>query len=172
MVVAAESAQMDPRGLGRVEELFNQQIETGGHPGAALAVYRHGKPVIDLYGGLADRETGKPVTEHTMFVLYSSTKAVTAACLHILWERGKLDWDDTVASHWPAFAQRGKEKVTIRHVMTHRSGFPDTPSHMTWERWHELEAAVDATGPPDASSPSGVSCPLEFDGGDGSNPTS
>ena len=42
---------MDPQGLNRVEELFNQQIETGVHPGAALAVYRHGLPVLDLYGG-------------------------------------------------------------------------------------------------------------------------
>ena len=144
MVVAAESAQMDPRKLDRVTELFHQQIENGTHPGAALAVYRHGKPVLDLCGGLADRETGKPVTGDTLFVLYSSTKAVTAACLHILWERGKFDWDDTVASHWPGFAQKGKEDVTIRHVMTHQSGFPDTPSHLTWDRWHDWEAAVDA----------------------------
>ena len=144
MVVAAECAQMDPRGLNLVEALFNQQIETGGHPGAALAVYRHSKPVLDLFGGLADRETGRPVTSDTIFVLYSSTKAVTAACLHILWERGKFQWDDTVAFHWPAFAQKGKEAVTIRHVMTHQSGFPDTPSHLTWERWHDWDAAVNA----------------------------
>ena len=144
MVVAAENSQMDPQRLNRVEELFNQQIETGVHPGAALAVYRHGLPVLDLYNGLADEETGKPVSEDTMFVLYSSTKGVTSACLHILWERGKFDWDDTVASYWPGFAQKGKETVTIRHVMTHQSGFPDTPSHMTWERWHDWDAAVEA----------------------------
>ena len=70
--------------------------------------------------------------------------AVTAACLHILWERGKFEWEDTVASHWPGFGQRGKEDVTIKHVMTHESGFPDTPSHMTWDRWHDWEAAVEA----------------------------
>ncbi|HCL25388.1 MAG TPA: serine hydrolase [Dehalococcoidia bacterium] len=144
MVVAAESAQMDPKGLERVEKLFMEQVETGVHPGAALAVYRHGKPVLDLYGGLADRESGRPITADSIFVLYSSTKAVSAACLHILWERGKFDWDDTVASHWPGFAQKGKEDVTIRHVLTHQAGFPDTPSHMTWDRWHDWEAAVEA----------------------------
>ncbi|HCP24719.1 MAG: beta-lactamase family protein [SAR202 cluster bacterium] len=144
MVVAAESAQMDPKGLERVEKLFIEQVETGVHPGAALAVYRHGKPVLDLYGGLADRESGRPITADSIFVLYSSTKAVSAACLHILWERGKFDWDDTVASHWPGFAQKGKEDVTIRHVLTHQAGFPDTPSHMTWDRWHDWEAAVEA----------------------------
>ena len=56
MVVTAEIARMDPRGLRRVEELFDQQIETGVHPGAALAVYRHGMPVLDLYSGVANQE--------------------------------------------------------------------------------------------------------------------
>ena len=144
MAIAPEHARMDPIGLSRVKELFNQQIESGSHPGAALAVYRHGLPVLDLHGGLADRESGKLVSEDTMFVLFSCTKAVTAACLHILWERGKFAWNDTVASHWPGFAQKGKEDVTIKHVMTHESGFPDTPSHMTWDRWHDWEAAVEA----------------------------
>ena len=144
MLVSAETAHMDPKGLSRVEELFNWQLESGTHPGAALAVYRHGLPVLDLSGGLADRESLTPVTKDTMFVLFSSTKAVTSACLHILWERGKFDWNDTVASHWPGFAQKGKENVTIKHVMTHESGFPDTPSHMTWDRWHDWDAAVQA----------------------------
>ena len=63
MVVAANDVRMDPKGLERVEDLFNQQIETGHHPGAALGVYRYGKPVLDLHGGVADLETGSPVTE-------------------------------------------------------------------------------------------------------------
>ena len=109
MVVAPEHARMDPIGLSRVEELFNNQIESGSHPGAALAVYRHGLLVLDIHGGLADRETGELVSENTMFVLFSCTKAGTSACLHILWERGKFNWDDTVASHWPGFAQKAKK---------------------------------------------------------------
>ena len=144
MLVSAETAHMDPNGLNQVEELFHWQITSGAHPGAALAVYRHGLPVLDLHGGVADRESGSPVTRDTMFVLFSSTKAVTSACLHILWERGKFDWDDTVASHWPGFGQKGKEEVTIKHVMTHQSGFPATPSHMTWDRWHDWNAVVEA----------------------------
>ena len=113
MVVAAERAQMDPKGLGWVEELFNQQIESGVHPGAALAVYRHGLLVLDLHGGLADLDSGTPVAEDTMFVLFSSTKAVTSACLHILWERGKFDWDDSVASHdWEA-AVEAMEQIPL-----------------------------------------------------------
>ena len=74
MVVAANTVQMDPKALQQVEALFHNQIETGIHPGAALAVYRHGQQVLDLHGGLADQQAAKPVESDTMFVLYSSTK--------------------------------------------------------------------------------------------------
>ena len=91
MVVGPNDVRMDTRGLERVEDLFNRQIEEGHHPGAALAVYRFGKLVLDLHGGLADVAAGTPVTEETMFVLYSSTKSLTASCLHLLWERGQCE---------------------------------------------------------------------------------
>ena len=144
MVVAADTVQMDPRALQHVEELFHQQIEEEVHPGAALAVYRHGKQVLDLYGGLADKDAGKPIADDTMFVLYSSTKPIAAACLHILWQRGKLGWDDKVADHWPGFAQNGKSEITIRHILTHRGGFPDTPTELTWDKWQDWDFVVQA----------------------------
>lgn len=144
MVVAADTVQMNPRGLQQVEGLFHQQIEQGVHPGAALAVYRHGKQVLDLYGGKADGESGKPVERDTMFVLYSSTKPLAAACLHILWERGELAWDDRVADHWPEFAQNGKGAVTVRHILTHRGGFPDSPAELTWDKWRDWDFVVRA----------------------------
>ena len=144
MVVVANDVRMDPRGLERVAELFYQQIEEGIHPGAALAVYRFGKLTLDLRGGKADREADSPVNGDTMFVLYSSTKPLTACCLYILWQRGLLDWDDPVAAHWPGFARNGKEQVTVRQVLTHQGGFPDTPSQLTWEKWGDWDAVVAA----------------------------
>ncbi len=86
----AETAQMDAQALQRVEALFHEQIAQGVHPGAGLAVYRRGSLVLDLYGGVADSRSGNPVTAGTMFVLYSCTKPLTAACLHLLWERGQV----------------------------------------------------------------------------------
>ncbi len=144
MVVAADTVQMDPQALGSVEQLFREQIENGVHPGAALAVYRYGQPALDLYGGVADGETGKPVDHDTMFVLYSSTKPLAAACLHILWERGKLAWDDPVAKYWPGFAQKGKDAITVRHILTHQGGFPETPAELTWDKWRDWDAVVHA----------------------------
>ena len=144
MVVTADSVKMDSRALRRVEELFREQIEKGLHPGAAMAVYRYGNPVLDLYGGIADTETGRPVTQDTMFVLYSATKPLAATCLYILWERGRLGWDDLVSKHWPEFAQNGKEAVTIRHILTHQAGFPETPKELTWDKWGDWNAVVKA----------------------------
>jgi len=144
MVEKADTVQMNPGALQGVEELFHEQIAQGVHPGAVLAVYRHGKQVLDLYGGMADEESGKPVDHDTMFVLYSSTKPLAAGCLHILWERGKLKWDDPVADYWPEFAQNGKAAVTIRHILTHRGGFPDTPTELTWDKWHDWDFVVKA----------------------------
>ena len=143
MVVAADTVQMDQQALGCVEALFHEQIQQGLHPGASLAVYRHGKPVLDLFGGMANTDAGHPVTSDTMFVLYSSTKPLTAACVYLLWERGKLDWDDRVADYWPGFAQNGKEEVTIGHVLTHRGGFPETPAELTWDKWGNWERVVE-----------------------------
>lgn len=144
MVVAADTVQMDPKGLDRVEALFQEQIQQGIHPGSALAVYRHGKPVLDLFGGEADADAGLPVSSDTMFILYSSTKPLAAACIHILWERGQLGWDDPVAEYWPGFAKKGKGDVTIRHVLTHRGGFPETPPELTWDKWQDWDKVVQA----------------------------
>ena len=144
MVVTADSVQMNTEALRATEELFHKQIENGLHPGASLAAYRYGKSVLDLYGGTADIESGKPVNEDTMFVLYSSTKPLAAFGLHVLWERGKLAWDDPVAEYWPEFAKNGKAGVTLRHVLTHQAGFPTTPAELTWDKWRDWDAVVQA----------------------------
>ena len=136
-LTAPETVGMDPRRLDELEQLFRGQIESGLHPGAGLAVYRYGKPVLDIHGGVADSSTRKTVGADTMFALFSSTKPLAAVCMYILKERGKLDWDDPVARLWPEFAQHGEDAVTIRHILTHRGGFPETPADLLWFDWTE-----------------------------------
>ena len=138
-----EEVGMDPIAVQELQDLFRRQIDQGLHPGAGLAVYRHGRLAVDLWGGLADDAGGTPVAPDTMFILYSSTKPLAAACLHILWERGQLAWDDTVAQYWPGFAKHGKDGVTIRHVLTHRGGFPETPPELSWDRWQDWDYVVE-----------------------------
>ncbi|HEY8491721.1 MAG TPA: serine hydrolase domain-containing protein [Dehalococcoidia bacterium] len=144
MVVAADAVDMDPEALQRVERLFHDQIARGEHPGAALAVYRYGRPVLDLWGGVADVETGRPVREDTLWVLFSSTKPLASVSVLKLIERGQAALDDPVARYWPEFARNGKERVTIRHILTHRGGFPLTPEGLHWSTWRDWDAVVRA----------------------------
>ena len=95
-LTAPDAVAMDSQKLERVKQLFQRQIDEGLHPGAGLAVYRYGNLVLDIHGGIANKE---PVTGDTMFVLMSSTKPLTASCLYILKERGKIAWDDLVSKH-------------------------------------------------------------------------
>src|SRR5215204_1545873 len=101
----------DIEGLVEVERLFSEQLSPLRlHPGAALAVYRHGRLVLDLTAGLADTQRGEPVRPDTLFLLFSSTKPLASVALLQQTDRGRADFDNPVAEHWPAFAQNGKER--------------------------------------------------------------
>jgi CubicO group peptidase (beta-lactamase class C family) len=65
--------------------------------------------------------------------VFSTTKGITYTAIHILAERGLLDYDDPVARYWPAFAARGKSRVTIRQLLTHSAGVPQMPEGSTPE---------------------------------------
>jgi CubicO group peptidase (beta-lactamase class C family) len=88
-----------------------------------VCVYHRGRCVADLWGGVRDRR-GRPWLGDTMAPSFSTTKGVAATLVHILVDRGVLDYDDRVAKHWPEFAQNGKGQVTVRDVLTHRAGLP------------------------------------------------
>ena len=69
-----------------------------------------GRPVVDLWGGIADRRTGRPCEHDTAAVIFSCTKGVLAVCAYLLVQEGRLDLDVPIARYWPAFASRGKER--------------------------------------------------------------
>src|SRR5512143_3474232 len=95
-----------------------------GPGGAAVCVYHRGEKVVDIWGG-ARNAAGDPWQEDTLAVSFSTTKGVTSTALHVLADRGLLDYDDPVAKHWPEFAQAGEERITIRHLLSHRAGLYD-----------------------------------------------
>ena len=103
-----------------VEHALRRQL-TGDPGGAAVCVYHHGECVVDLWGGVRD-VAGTPWTRETMAPSFSTTKGVASTLVHVLVDRGQLDYDAPVARYWPEFAQAGKAGVTVRHVLTHRSG--------------------------------------------------
>ncbi len=111
----------EPR-FERVLERFTAHFTAGEELGACVSVMHAGKPVVDLWGGFADRACRKPWQRDTLVNMMSVSKIASAVCIHLLIERGVLDLDAPVARYWPEFAQAGKERLPLRYVLDHRSG--------------------------------------------------
>ncbi|MGW0293441.1 serine hydrolase domain-containing protein [Streptomyces tuirus] len=111
-------------GFEPVREAFVRNFETLGDRGAAVAVYRDGQKVVDLWGGTRDVDGTAPWERGTAQVVRSATKGVAAAVPLLLHQRGQLDLDAPVGHYWPEFKARGKERVLVRHVLNHRAGLP------------------------------------------------
>ena len=95
-------------GWGKVADAFRANFEGNpGEVGAACCVYVGGRPVVDLWGGLADREAHRPWNEDTIALVASTTKGATAICAHLLAQRGELDLDAPVVKYWPEFGANG-----------------------------------------------------------------
>ncbi len=90
--------------------------------GGSLVVRLRGETVVDLCAGTADRAGTRPWTPHTLALSFSTTKGVASTVIHRLADRGLVDYDEPVATYWPAYGAGGKQRVTVRHLMTHRAG--------------------------------------------------
>ena len=104
-----------------VQTAFRRLV--GGRSGGGALVVRHrGETVVDLVTGTADRAGRRPWTRDTVAISFSTTKGVASTVVHRLADRGLLGYDDPVAAHWPEFAAGGKERVTVRDLLSHRAG--------------------------------------------------
>ena len=97
---------------------------TGDVPGAAVLVLRDGQPLVRRGYGLADLDTGAPVTPETNFRLASVSKQFTAAAILLLAQDGRLSLDDPVRKWLPSLPPSA-EPITLRHLLTHASGLVD-----------------------------------------------
>ncbi len=113
----------DPAFAG-VREVFEQNFAEGRELGAAVAVYAGDRKVVDLWGGTADRRTGRAWLPDTPCFGFSCTKAVTAAAAMLLAERGAYDVDGPVTDWWPEFGAAGKDGATAAHLLSHQVGLP------------------------------------------------
>ncbi|HEY1961004.1 MAG TPA: serine hydrolase domain-containing protein [Rhizomicrobium sp.] len=115
------------QGFEGVREAFAANFAREGNyqeVGAALAAFHHGRCVVDLWGGYADRARTKPWAHNTLINVWSSTKGIVAVAIAILVDRGLVRYEDTVVSVWPEFAHAGKDTVTLAQVMSHQAGLP------------------------------------------------
>ncbi|MCX4994192.1 serine hydrolase domain-containing protein [Streptomyces longwoodensis] len=111
-------------GFEPVGEAFAANFRTLGERGAALAVYRDGHRVVDLWGGTRDVDGTLPWERGTAQIVRSATKGVVSAALLLLHQRGELDLDAPVRTYWPEYKAAGKEHTRVRDLLAHRAGVP------------------------------------------------
>jgi CubicO group peptidase (beta-lactamase class C family) len=134
--------------LRRTTQLIENGIAEGLHLGAQLYVSVEGKPVAEL--AIGESRPGVTMTPDTLSLWLSAGKPVTAVAIAQQVERGRVSIDDPVAKHVPEFAQRGKERITIRHLLTHTGGFRGADLIPEDLSWHEtIERICAATVEPD-----------------------
>jgi CubicO group peptidase (beta-lactamase class C family) len=120
----------------RVGELIRNQVAEGRQIGVQVTAYHDGKVVVDDCAGVLGPNDNRPVQPDTIFCSFSSTKGPAALAVHMLADRGLLDYDERVVKYWPAFGQNGKDKLTVAQAMSHQAGLhampnPFSPEHIT-----------------------------------------
>src|SRR5438105_4263094 len=105
----------------RIRDALERALELG-EIGVQVAAYIGDRLIVDDAIGVANLDTGSPVTSETLFPAFSVGKSVVVTTVHLQAERGKLELDQPVARYWPEFGQRRKQGITIRDVLTHRAG--------------------------------------------------
>jgi CubicO group peptidase (beta-lactamase class C family) len=107
-------AHFNPQKLERVGDYLREQVANGKIPGAILLIQQHGKPVYHEFFGVQDVVSKQPMTDQTIFRLFSMTKAISSVAAMILLDEGKFSLDDPVAKYIPSFAnvKVGVEKIS------------------------------------------------------------
>jgi CubicO group peptidase (beta-lactamase class C family) len=135
-------------GIDELEHFLTQLIASGNPPGLSIVVVKGGKIVYNRAFGVADGPRQMAATPETVYHWWSMTKIVTAMAVLQLQEQGRLKIDDPVAAYLPAFQAKsvatGDLPITIRHLLNHSSGLPDTvPAMIGWV--HYQDELVDQT---------------------------
>lgn len=134
----------------KAAELIQRQIAEGRQLGVQVCAYKDGERIVDCWAGTMGPEDPRPVRSDTLFNCFSTTKGVAATALHILADRGQIDYDAPVASYWPEFAANGKQNITVAQAMSHQAGLHAMPVPYTLEFLVDWQAGLDwiANGTP------------------------
>jgi CubicO group peptidase (beta-lactamase class C family) len=152
-------------GFGELVDAFVANFVDRRDVGAACCVIIDGRTVADLWGGVADRRTGRAWSRDTAAVVFSCTKGVLAILAYQLVDAGRLDLDAPIARYWPEFAEAGKSAITVRDAMSHRSGLAALDADLTVAditAWTPVIRAIEQQRPAHAPSAGHVYHPMTY----------
>jgi CubicO group peptidase (beta-lactamase class C family) len=131
-------------GFEDVREQFRANFARGGELGAACAAYVRGEKVVDLWGGYRDAHRQDRWEEDTLVLVYSTSKGMAAMAVALANSRGLIDYDATVASYWPEFAQSGKGAITVRQLLSHQAGLSGLDVRLDAQKLADLDGVARA----------------------------
>jgi CubicO group peptidase (beta-lactamase class C family) len=126
-----------------VRDAFADNFANRNEIGASVAVSLDGEMVVDLWGGFRDRARTQPWEPDTIVNVWSTTKTMAAMTALLLADRGELDLYAPVARYWPEFAQNGKERVEVRHLLSHSAGLPGLDGPLAGEALYDHERVAE-----------------------------
>ena len=126
----------------RLQAAMDAACASGEECGCQLTIYRHGELVCDLCAGWTTPEKKQRVTPRTLFPVFSVGKGVVTTLVHILAERGLVDYDGKVADLWPEYAANGKKETAVYELLSHRAGLYEFPADMPFYDWFDWGKAV------------------------------
>jgi CubicO group peptidase (beta-lactamase class C family) len=133
-----------------LKDCFASLFDSEQERGMALCVQVGGETVVDLWAGVADKDGAQAWHSDTILNLFSCTKTFAAVTALQLVGEGKLELDAPVARYWPEFAAAGKDKITLRHLLSHQAGLPAISQPLPGEAlydWAQMTAALAAEQP-------------------------
>ena len=137
-------------GFGPVVDAFVTNFTDRGDVGAACTVFAEGRPVVDVWGGLADARTGRSWDADTAAVIFSCSKGILALLAYRLVDERRLELDAPIARWWPEFAAHGKAAITVRDALTHRAGLDALDADLTIDdvvAWTPIVEAIEGQRP-------------------------
>ena len=111
----------DPK-FTKVKEIFADLYLQERELGSAFAIFKNGKPLVNIWAGYQDLNKTKKWQEDTLVTVYSTTKGIAALCIALAVEKGLLDYQERVEIYWPEFGCNGKEEITVSMLMSHQAG--------------------------------------------------
>jgi CubicO group peptidase (beta-lactamase class C family) len=105
-----------------VKKIFENYFLKQEEIGASFAIYKEGKPLIDLYGGFKNKNNNNNWEENTIVNVFSATKGIYEIIVSILIDQNILDLEKSVSYYWDSFKQSNKREIKLKHILSHQSG--------------------------------------------------
>jgi CubicO group peptidase (beta-lactamase class C family) len=141
-----------------VREAFQKNFDDGLDVGASVAVYLEGELVVDLWGGFADQARTVAWERDSITNVWSTTKTMTNLCALILADHNEINLHAPVTTYWPEFKANDKERIEVRHLLSHTAGLAGWEEPISiedlydWEKVTSLLAAQEPWWPPGTAS--------------------